>query len=91
MSPFEVWRTWGLDPHPADAFFIALDEERVLGYGYLEVEATRVDHGFMAIGGARADVDSPLRSSARRWVGEGERRSRRSAPRTRCGCRRCCR
>ncbi len=25
MSPFEIWRSWGLDPHPADAYFIALD------------------------------------------------------------------
>jgi len=49
MSPFEVWRCWGLDPHPADAYLIALDAERVLGYGYLEVDGDTARHGFMAI------------------------------------------
>jgi mycothiol synthase len=49
MSPFEVWRSWGLDPHPAEAYFIALDEERVLGYGYLEVDGDTWKNGFMAL------------------------------------------
>ena len=49
MSPFEVWRSWGLDPHEPTAYFIALDGERVLGYGYLEVEGEAAKHGFMAV------------------------------------------
>src|SRR2546428_14174666 len=49
MSPFEVWRSWGLDPHPADACFIALDRDRVLGYGYLEVDGDTATHGFTAL------------------------------------------
>jgi GNAT superfamily N-acetyltransferase len=49
MPPFDDWRSWGLDPHPADAYFIALDGERVLGYGYLEVEGENAKHGFMAL------------------------------------------
>jgi GNAT superfamily N-acetyltransferase len=49
MPPFDDWRSWGLDPHPADAYFIALDGERVLGYGYLEVEGDNATHGFMAL------------------------------------------
>ncbi len=49
MSPFEVWRSWGLDPHPAEAYFIALDGERVLGYGYLEVDDGVWRNGFMAL------------------------------------------
>jgi len=49
MSPFEVWRSWGLDPHPADAYFIALDRDRALGYGYLEVNGDTATHGFMAL------------------------------------------
>jgi GNAT superfamily N-acetyltransferase len=49
MSPFEVWRTWGLDPHPADAYFIALDGDRVLGYGYLEVDGDTWRNGFMGL------------------------------------------
>jgi GNAT superfamily N-acetyltransferase len=49
MPPFDDWRSWGLDPHPADAYFIALDGERVLGYGYLEVNGDAATHGFMAL------------------------------------------
>jgi len=49
MSPYEVWRSWGLDPHPADAYFIAVDGDRVLGYGYLEVDGKSGRHGFTAI------------------------------------------
>ena len=49
MSPYEVWRSWGLDPHPPSACFIALDGDRVLGYGYLEVEGERGSHGFTAV------------------------------------------
>jgi GNAT superfamily N-acetyltransferase len=51
MPPFENWRSWGLDPHPADAYFVALDDERVLGYGYLEVHGEHAKHGFMALRG----------------------------------------
>ena len=49
MPPFEDWRSWGLDPHPADAYFIALDGEHVLGYGYLDVDGNTARHGFMAL------------------------------------------
>ena len=49
MSPFDVWRSWGLDPHEPTAYFIALDGERVLGYGYLEVGGDAAKHGFMAV------------------------------------------
>jgi GNAT superfamily N-acetyltransferase len=49
MSPYEGWRSWGLDPHPADAYFIAADGDRALGYGYLEVDGDRGYHGFTAV------------------------------------------
>jgi GNAT superfamily N-acetyltransferase len=49
MSSYESWRSWGLDPHDPTAYFIALDGDRVLGYGYLEVEGDTAKHGFMAI------------------------------------------
>jgi GNAT superfamily N-acetyltransferase len=49
MSSFEVWRSWGLDPHEPTAYFIALDGERVLGYGYLEVDGDTAKHGFTAV------------------------------------------
>ena len=49
MSPYEIWRSWGLDPHPPDACFIALEGDNVLGYGYLEVDGDKASHGFTAI------------------------------------------
>jgi GNAT superfamily N-acetyltransferase len=49
MSPFAVWRSWGLDPHEPTAYFIALEGGRVAGYGYLEVEGDTARHGFMAV------------------------------------------
>jgi len=49
LPPFEAWRTWGLDPHEPTAYFIALDGERVVAYGYLEVEGKTAKHGFMAV------------------------------------------
>jgi GNAT superfamily N-acetyltransferase len=49
MASYESWRSWGLDPHPAEAFFIALDGDRALGYGYLEVDGDQGYHGFAAI------------------------------------------
>ncbi len=50
MPPFENWRTWGLDLHAADAYFIALDDHgRVRGYGYLERDGEQWKNGFLAI------------------------------------------
>jgi len=49
LPPFESWREWGLDPHEPTAYFIALDGERVVAYGYLEVEGKTAKHGFMAV------------------------------------------
>ena len=49
MSPYEVWRSWGLDPHPPEAFFIAMEGDRPLGYGYLDVDGDQGHHGFTAV------------------------------------------
>jgi GNAT superfamily N-acetyltransferase len=53
IESFESWRSWGLDPHPPDAYFIALEEDRVLGYGFLEIEGDAGTNAFVAI--ARAE------------------------------------
>ena len=45
----ESWHGWGLQRHRPEAYFIALDGEDVLGYGYLEQEADRWTNGFMAV------------------------------------------
>lgn len=49
IGPFAAWRAWGLDPHPPDAYFIALDRGRPVAYGYLETEGSTVTHGFLAV------------------------------------------
>jgi GNAT superfamily N-acetyltransferase len=49
MSPYEDWRSWGLEAHPPEAFFIALEGGRALAYGYLDVEGDRGQHGFTAV------------------------------------------
>lgn len=49
IESFDVWRSWGLDPHPAEAFFVALEGEGALGYGFLDVDGAAATHGFMAV------------------------------------------
>ena len=46
---FESWREWGLHANPPDAYFVALDGGRILGYGYLEHEGDEWRNGFMAV------------------------------------------
>jgi GNAT superfamily N-acetyltransferase len=45
----EAWHHWGLGRHPPEAYFIALGEGRVLGYGYLEHDEDQWRNGFMAV------------------------------------------
>jgi GNAT superfamily N-acetyltransferase len=46
----EAWWDWGLRANPPESYFIALgDDDRVLGYGYLELEDEQWKHGFMAV------------------------------------------
>lgn len=45
----EAWHDWGLGAHPPEAYFIALDGERAIGYGYLEHEGDEWRNGFMAV------------------------------------------
>jgi GNAT superfamily N-acetyltransferase len=45
----DAWREWGLGAHPPEAYFVALDHGRVLGYGYLAVEDGTWSHGFATV------------------------------------------
>jgi GNAT superfamily N-acetyltransferase len=49
LPPYEEWRSWSVEPHPADAFFIAAHGDDVLGYGYLAEEDGTWTHGFAAV------------------------------------------
>jgi GNAT superfamily N-acetyltransferase len=45
----ESWWEWGLAANPAESYFIALDGDRVLGYGYLEHDDGQWKNGFTAV------------------------------------------
>jgi len=49
LESLESWRVWGLDPHPPEAFLIALDDDHVLGYGFLEIDGDAGTVGFVAV------------------------------------------
>ena len=85
LPSYESWRSWGLDPHPPEAYFIALEDERALGYGYLEVDAAEWRNGFMAV--ARAErgrgVAGALKRAQLAWAREHGVRALRTATETR--------
>jgi GNAT superfamily N-acetyltransferase len=45
----EAWLDWGLRANPPESYFIALDGDDVLGYGYLEHEDDQWKNGFTAV------------------------------------------
>jgi len=49
IGSFDDWRVWGLDPHEPEAFFIALEDGAVLGYGFLELDGDVAKNGFMGV------------------------------------------
>jgi GNAT superfamily N-acetyltransferase len=53
IGPPDIWRSWGLEPHEPDAYFVALDGADVLGYGYLAHEEEAWTHGFTAVARAQ--------------------------------------
>jgi GNAT superfamily N-acetyltransferase len=81
IGTFEAWRSWGLDPHRADACFIALDGDRVLGYGYLGVDGDTADHGFTAVARAARGrgVAGAIKRAQIRWAKEHGLRTLRTA------------
>ena len=85
IESYESWRSWGLDPHPPEAFFIALVEETALGYGFLEVHADAGKHGFTAIGRAARGhgIASAIKRAQIAWAKEHGLRTLRTANETR--------
>ena len=45
----DTWPGWGFHPHEPESYFVALDGDRVLGYGYLELQDGVWWHGFLAV------------------------------------------
>ena len=48
-SRIHNWPEWGLHAHRPDGYFIALEDGRLLGYGYLQLEGQTWSNGFMAV------------------------------------------
>ena len=77
LESLDEWRAWGLDPHPPDAYFVALEDERVLGYGFLDVPRRRVVERLHGDRARRARPRRRRRDQARPdRVGEEARRAR---------------
>ncbi len=72
IEGFESWRHWGLDGHPPDAFLVALERERVLGYGFLDIDGATGHHGFTAIARAARGrgVASAIKRAQIAWAKE---------------------
>jgi GNAT superfamily N-acetyltransferase len=64
LESIDEWRVWGLDPHPPEACFIAVEDDRVLGYGFLSVRDEQWWHGFTGI--ARAERGRGVASAIKR-------------------------
>src|SRR6185312_2520925 len=64
------WPAWGLHAHRPDAYFIALADGRVLGYGYLEREGETWSNGFMAVARAARGrgVAGALKRAQIKWA-----------------------
>jgi GNAT superfamily N-acetyltransferase len=71
-SRIEGWPAWGLHAHRPDAYFIALEDGRLLGYGYLQLEGGAWSNGFMAVTpDARGrGVAGALKRAQVRWARE---------------------
>jgi GNAT superfamily N-acetyltransferase len=53
LGPLAVWREWHHDPHPKDAFVLALDGDRLVGFGILKIEDGGGEHLMTAVARAR--------------------------------------
>ena len=71
----------GLDPHPPDAYFIALEDERVLGYGYLELDGEQWKNGFLGLARAARGrgLARAIKSAQIGWAKTNEVRTLRTA------------
>jgi len=78
---FDEWRNWGLESHPAETYFIALEDGRVLGYGFLNLEEGIWWHGFAAVARAARGrgVASAIKRAQIRWAKENGVRALRTA------------
>ena len=85
IESFELWRVWGLDPHPPETYFVAVEDGRALGYGFLRVEDEIWWNGFLAIAPAERGrgVASAIKRGQIAWAKANGVRTLRTANETR--------
>ena len=85
IDNIESWRSWGLDPHPPEAYFIAVEDGSALGYGYLEVDGDEWRNGFLAIARAARGrgVAGAIKRAQVSWAKANGVRTLRTATETR--------
>ncbi len=66
----DAWFEWGLAANPPESYFIALDGDDVLGYGYLEHHDGQWKNGFMAVAreARRRGVASAIKRAQIAWA-----------------------
>jgi GNAT superfamily N-acetyltransferase len=66
----DAWYEWGLAAHPPESYFIALDGESVLGYGYLELHDGQWKNGFTAVAPAarRRGIAGSIKRAQIAWA-----------------------
>ncbi|MFZ1880145.1 MAG: GNAT family N-acetyltransferase [Gaiellaceae bacterium] len=84
IESLESWRRWGLDGHPPDSYFIALDGPAVLGYGILDVDGDAGHHAFTGIARAARGrgVASAIKRAQIAWAKQNGLRTLRTANET---------
>ena len=49
MLDFAGWRSFAVEPNPPDAFFLALGDGHVVGFGVLSVDGDEAYHAMTAV------------------------------------------
>lgn len=70
IESFDDWRSWGLDPHPPETYFVALEDDHAIGYGFLSIEDGIWWNGFLAVARAARGrgVGSSIKRAQIRWA-----------------------
>jgi mycothiol synthase len=70
IGPMEVWRTWGYDPHPKDAFVVALADDQVVGFGFLAVDGDEAEHQMTGVARAwrKRGIAEAIKCAHIRWA-----------------------
>ena len=81
IGDLAAWRSFGLDPHPPEAFLVAPEHGRPLGYGYLELDGDTGTHGFTAVARAARGrgVAGAIKRGQIRWARDRGLRALRTA------------